>query len=157
MEPSSSEGQNKDLLYFFSKAGRKIGSIFKRKDSLKVENPVKQSPTASVVTSENGSQSEGIVYANALALSEIKKQIPNFPVGSILVRERHDTGTDKTPEAIIAMVKRANGFSDKTNDWEFFVLSKDNLKLQSRETTGSCATCHIRAQKTDWVFLEYLK
>ncbi len=102
------------------------------------------------------SLSQGVVYANALAYTEVKKQRPNFPIGSILVRERHDVSTDETPEMVIAMVKRASGFSAKTKNWEFFVLDGNDLKLRSRETTGSCANCHVRAQKTDWVFLENL-
>jgi len=154
MEPSSSESQNNNIEPFFPKASRKFASLFKGEDMQNFEIPLLQS---SADQDSHSQSSQGIVYANALALPEIKKQNPIFPVGSILVRERHDTGTNDTPEAIIAMVKRTSDFSAKTKDWEFFVLSKDNLKLQSRETTGSCATCHIRAQKTDWVFTEYLK
>jgi len=55
------------------------------------------------------------------------------------------------------MVKRENGFSRKTNDWEFIVLGGADLKMQKRETKGDCAACHSRAEKTDWVFRDYLK
>ena len=92
-----------------------------------------------------------------MAEHEMTKVTPLFTVGSIIVRERNDAGTDSSPEAVIAMVKRSHGFSKKTGDWEFLVLNESSLKLRSRETTGSCATCHIRAQKSDWTFLEHLK
>ncbi len=55
------------------------------------------------------------------------------------------------------MVKRENGFSRKTNDWEFIVLGGADLKMQKRETKGDCAACHSRAEKTDWVFRDDLK
>lgn len=98
----------------------------------------------------------GVVYANALAQAEINKENPQFPVGSIIVREKLVTGNE-TPELVIAMVKREKGFSEKTGDWEFFVFDGKDLKINSRETVGSCSACHINAEKTDWVFRDYLK
>jgi hypothetical protein len=61
------------------------------------------------------------------------------------------------PETVIAMVKREKGFNKKTNDWEFFTFGGADLKMQKRETKGDCAKCHIQAEKTDWVFRDYLK
>lgn len=55
------------------------------------------------------------------------------------------------------MVKREKGFSRKTGDWEFFTFNGADLKIQKRETKGDCAKCHIQAEKTDWVFRDYLK
>jgi hypothetical protein len=98
----------------------------------------------------------GVVYANALAETEIVKENPNFPVGSIIVREKNETAASLTPQIVIAMVKREKGFSEKTGDWEFFVFDGADLRSTLRETTGSCAACHARAEKTDWVFRDYL-
>jgi hypothetical protein len=98
----------------------------------------------------------GVVYANAPAQAEIKKENPQFAVGSIIVREKL-TAEGATPELVIAMVKREKGFSEKTGDWEFFVFDGKDLKINSRETVGSCSACHINAEKTDWVFRDYLK
>ena len=58
---------------------------------------------------------------------------------------------------MIAMVKREKGFSKKTGDWEFLTFSGTDLKLQTRETKSDCSKCHIQAEKTDWVFRDYLK
>lgn len=99
----------------------------------------------------------GVVYANDLAKTEIEKENPNFAVGSIIVREKNETATSETPLSVIAMVKREEGFSKETGDWEFFIFNGADLKMQKRETKGDCATCHIRAEKTDWVFRDYLK
>lgn len=99
----------------------------------------------------------GVVYANDLADAELEKENPQFPVGSIIVREKLDAATSETPQTVIAMVKREKGFSEETGDWEFFVFDGADLKMQRRETKGDCATCHATAAKTDWVFRDYLK
>jgi hypothetical protein len=99
----------------------------------------------------------GMVYANDLAKAEMDKENPQFPVGAIIVREKNETATSEMPQTVIAMVKREKGFSAATGDWEFFVFNGADFKLNSRETTGNCAACHIQAEKTDWVFRDYLK
>lgn len=101
--------------------------------------------------------SYGTVYANDLARAEIEKENPQFPAGAIIVREKHFSATSETPETVIAMVKREKGFSRKTGDWEFFTFAGANLKLQKRETKSDCSKCHAQAEKTDWVFRDYLK
>jgi hypothetical protein len=67
-----------------------------------------------------------------------------YPVGTII---------QLVPQE--AMVKRAKGFSPKTNDWEFFSLdaSATGTKILSRGGAavvnrfgGSCASCHSAAQ-----------
>jgi hypothetical protein len=99
----------------------------------------------------------GVVYANDLAKPEFAKEKPQFPVGSIIVREKNATATSETPQTIIAMVKREKGFSKKTGDWEFFTFNGSDLKLKTRTTVGECAKCHVRAEKNDWVFRDYLQ
>jgi len=127
---------------------------------------------------ENFSGSSGVVYANDLAAGEIKKANPSYPVGSILVREKHPwvdpnsteiqipTPSQKEtrtidelndPEIVIAMVKREKGFSKKTGDWEFFQFKGSELKLELRATKSSCATCHKQVKDEDWVFRTYVK
>jgi hypothetical protein len=119
-----------------------------------VPSPVKQQGTDNAADHQF---SFGVVYANSLANSEILKDDPKFPVGSIIVREKNQTETSLIPQTIIAMVKREKGFSSKTGDWEFIVLNGGNMKLQSRETTGSCSACHVQTEKTDWVFRNYIE
>lgn len=99
----------------------------------------------------------GVVYANELAAPEMKNPLPYFPVGSMIVREKNRTLTAKTPDVVIAMVKRKKGFSTETGDWEFFVLRGLDLNVISRRTKSSCAECHIQAKKSDWVFRDYMK
>jgi hypothetical protein len=99
----------------------------------------------------------GVVYANDLARGEINKENPQFPAGSIIVREKFRFHVNRPPEVVIAMVKREKNFSPKTGDWEFFVFDGKEFDLKQRETVGSCSACHAQAEKTDWVFRDYLK
>jgi hypothetical protein len=145
-EPFSSKGNQKDLVGIFSDFGKELKKIFKSSDKSSQNDAL-----------HDRFFSFGAVYANDLAKAEIEKESPNFPAGSIIVREKNAAATSETPEVVIAMVKREKGFSKKTNDWEFFVFSGADLKVNKRETKGDCASCHQRAEKTDWTFRDYLK
>ena len=81
--------------------------------------------------------------AEALAVARSARG-GTYPVGTII---------QLVPQE--AMVKRAKGFSPKTNDWEFFSLdvSANGTKILSRGGAavvnrfgGSCASCHSAAQ-----------
>lgn len=59
-----------------------------------------------------------------------------------------------------AMVKREAGFSDETNDWEFFFLevseSGTNIATRGKEETvnafgGNCFSCHSLASDNDLI------
>lgn len=106
---------------------------------------------------EKGNQTFARVFANERALPEMTKDAPEFPAGSIIVREKLLRENDPTPEVVTVMIKREKGFSPKSGDWEFFVLEGALGKVEKRETAGSCAKCHTQAGKTDWVFKTYLK
>ena len=99
----------------------------------------------------------GTVYANDLAKPHFAQITPNFPVGSMIVREKRLKIEDEKPQTIIAMVKREKGFNKKTNDWEFFMFDGADLALKKRETKGDCAKCHSQVKDSDFVFKTYLK
>lgn len=106
---------------------------------------------------EKGKVTFARYFANELAQDEIYKTAPQFPVGSIIVREKLLQKTDEKPELVTVMVKREKGFSKKSGDWEFFVVQGDLGKINKQETKGDCAKCHVQAEKTDWVFKTYLR
>lgn len=97
------------------------------------------------------------VYANDMALEQISKDKPVFPVGSMIVREKLLKAEDTTPELVTIMLKREKGFSRKTSDWEYFVIDGALGKVKLSEKTGSCSKCHAQAAETDMVFKTYLK
>lgn len=129
--------------------------------SIRLKNPIRRTEKASKRLDNphenNRTESFGMVYANDLAKAEFEKKEPNFPVGSIIVREKITEINSETPEIFIVMVKREKGFSKKTGDWEFLTFNGADLKLQNRQTKSDCSECHLQAKKTDWVFRNYLK
>ena len=96
------------------------------------------------------------VYANEKAMPAMKKEKTAFPLGSIIVREKLWRADSAEPALVTAMIKRERGFSPATNDWEFFVIDRGLTRIKDRDTVGNCASCHINAKETDWVFKTYL-
>ncbi len=109
------------------------------------------------VSHEETAASYGVVYVNELArhaLLEQKK--PQFPVGSIIVREKLLQQDDAKPQLLVVMVKRERGFNRKANDWEFLMIDGSVSQITQRETTGSCRDCHKKQKDSDYVFRSYL-
>lgn len=137
-----SENNKKDLVDIFKDFGSIAKNLFKAKE--------KPRPA------ETDGFSFGVVYANNLTKLDIREDKPDFPKGSIIIREKRAKADDETPQIILAMVKHEKGFNRKTNDWEFFKFNGSDLKLQKRETKGDCSKCHSQAKKTDFIFQWYL-
>lgn len=91
-------------------------------------------------------------FVNEIGLAEVRKEKPAFPAGTIIAREKLQKADDAAPEVVTVMVKRENGFSKKTGNWEYLVVSGDLKKIIRREKYGDCAACHASAEKTDFVF-----
>lgn len=88
---------------------------------------------------------------------------PSFPVGTIIVREKINAtmlflndNDKRKPELLAVMVKREKGFNPQNKDWEFLVIDGAATKIQQREKTGSCQTCHAQQKADDFVFRTYL-
>ena len=156
---SGSKENQKDLVGIFSDFGRGLKKLFPKKREKPSAAVEKTKNLLALLRADRDSHelTFGVVYANEAAKDEIQKESPQFPTGSIIVREKLSAENAAVPETVIAMVKRAKGFSPETGDWEFFVLDGADLKMRSRETKGDCAACHSRAEKTDWIFRDYLK
>ena len=69
-----------------------------------------------------------------------------------MVREKLKAPNSATPEVLVAMAKRENGFNSKANDWEFLTISGDLKKIVKREKEGKCLQCHASEAKNDFVF-----
>ena len=90
---------------------------------------------------------------NEIGRSGFDRQPFNFPVGSIIVRERLLAGSS-TADQLVVMIKREKSFNRKANGWEFLSVSGDATKVLKRERDGKCLKCHASAAKNDFVFPE---
>jgi hypothetical protein len=111
----------------------------------------------SVASHEESAGSFGVVYVNEPARRALlNEKNPQFPVGSIIVREKLAHLKDAAPQLLAVMFKRERGFNPKANDWEFLILDGDARTVRQRERTGSCQKCHAQQKKSDFVFRTYL-
>ena len=98
----------------------------------------------------------GAVYLNDIARTVLTQTGPLvYPQGAVIVREKLETEAG-SPELLTAMIKRKKGFNPAANDWEFLVVSGDATKINKREKTGACQSCHQSASAKDFVFDNYL-
>ena len=98
----------------------------------------------------------GAVYLNDIARTVLMQSEPLvYPEGAVIVREKLQTEA-ASPELLTAMIKRKKGFNPAANDWEFLVITGDATKINKREKTGTCESCHQSASAKDFVFDNYL-
>jgi len=104
-----------------------------------------------------GTSSFGIIYVNDIARRAMMEMLqPQFPVGSVIVREKMSNVGDGVPQLLAVMVKRERGFNQKANDWEFLLLDGRASAVTMRQKTGECRSCHVSEKKNDFVFRTYL-
>jgi hypothetical protein len=81
---------------------------------------------------------------------------PTFPKGTVIVKQKLGAPTSTEPEALTAMIKRAEGYNPEGGDWEYLVASGDGATIISRGRDESCQKCHSLYKATDFVTRRYL-
>ena len=84
-----------------------------------------------------------MVYANRIATGAAKE----FPVGSILVKEKRLKRDDAKPEGVAYMIKHGKGKFAKSGGWEFGYVPSGK-----QASTAHCVNCHKSSFATDYVF-----
>jgi hypothetical protein len=85
------------------------------------------------------------VYANAAGESTMRQAGKRqFPVGTVIVKEKLAKKTDSTPAALGIMIKRS------ANEWDFAYEEKG--KVSTGENVARCRTCHAAQSDRDSVF-----
>ncbi len=79
-----------------------------------------------------------------------------FPVGSILVKEKHDQNDALSSELLTVMVKHEKGFAPEVGDWEFLVLEGMAKAIVERGQMKTCVDCHATVKQNDYVYADYL-
>lgn len=107
---------------------------------------------------ENPHESKFIrVWVNKIgrkALLEMKT--PNFPVGSMIIKEKLVEENSDTPELLTAMIKRERGYDTAGGDWEYAVLLGSPFKVIASGKLENCQNCHIPQKEDGYVFRDYL-
>ena len=97
------------------------------------------------------------VYVNEAGRQAMMLQLaPEFPTGSMIVKEKLSTSKSQTPELLTAMIKREKGYNPQSGDWEYLVLDGAASHIVRRGKLADCASCHLSYEKTDYVSRIYL-
>ncbi len=86
----------------------------------------------------------------------------NYPVGAVIIKDKWSLdfpGDQKGPELVKrgvgGMIKREKGFDEASGDWEYFY--QENGEAVQSGAIVSCVECHAEAEKTDFVYRNWLK
>lgn len=96
------------------------------------------------------------VYVNKIGKEAMFNNRLNFPIGSIIVKEKFLTKTSTSPELLTVMVKQPKGFNSQCGDWEFLVLDGDVREIKASGKLEKCQSCHLKIEYQDFVFRTYL-
>jgi Cytochrome P460 len=125
---------------------------------VKMERAVAQLCAAAAAIPRNPHQDKFIsVYVNETGRRAMMLQlVPEFPQGSMIVKEKLSTSDSQSPELLTAMIKREKGYNPQSGDWEYLVLDGTARKITRRGKLASCSSCHLGYEKTDYVTRTYL-
>ena len=97
------------------------------------------------------------VFVNSVGRDAMMtKQRPRFPVGSMIVKEKHGSIDSTKPELLTAMIKRQPGFNPGNGDWEYLLLDGDASKIVEQGKLTRCSGCHLAYKNSDYVTRTYL-
>jgi cytochrome P460 len=97
------------------------------------------------------------VYVNDVGRSAMMhKAKPEFPKGTVIVKEKLLAKDSDSPELLTVMVKHGRGFNPTSGDWEYMVLNGSGTKVEGRGQLERCQSCHLLKKQSDYVFRGYL-
>jgi Cytochrome P460 len=97
------------------------------------------------------------VYVNETGREAMMTRLsPEFPQGSLIVKEKLGSKESHAPELLTAMLKREKGYNPESGDWEYMLLDGAASKIVERGRLSSCSVCHAAYSSTDYVTRKYL-
>ncbi len=91
------------------------------------------------------------VYMNVPGINALKTGMTNYPVGTIVMKEKKRNPDQVIPSLFTGMIKREKGYNPEAGDWEFFAANGKGDLIVARGKISSCLDCHSRHQKTDYL------
>jgi hypothetical protein len=96
------------------------------------------------------------VYVTKEQEQILRKRGRDYPVGTVLIKQKFPKVDAKEPELATIMRKRETGYWPQNGDWEYAVISGDQSVVVGRGRIDSCAECHAQYEKTGFVTGVYL-
>lgn len=98
------------------------------------------------------------VYVNRIGQKAMFAKDPQFPEGSVIVKEKSGTEADwRKPVLYTIMRKREAGYNPKVGDWEFSVVAANGTDMQATGKLEKCQLCHVEQRDRAFVFRDYMK
>lgn len=152
-----------------AKGGIRVPAIDYRKDWVALGTwSVDNDATATENEDPEGAKGLHIVYTQPEAI-ESYRRTGKFPDGTILIKELFKTTTEAMTTGTISRAAETEGFFVMVKDsknrfpdnklwglgwgWAFF-KANDTQKTTTKDHVAECKTCHIPAEKTDWVYIQ---
>lgn len=96
------------------------------------------------------------VLVNATGRKAMETGQGEYPVGSLILKQKFFDALGKRTDFYTGMRKREPGYNPTLNDWEFFTLNATGKKITSQGKLKSCMDCHRPYVATDYVTRAYL-
>ncbi|MDB2687538.1 cytochrome P460 family protein [Mariniblastus sp.] len=97
------------------------------------------------------------VFANSVALETIKSGRGEYPLGSIVVKQKYASRLIQNTELFTIMRKMKEGYDDENGNWEYSIVDSTGSNIQLRGREASCIQCHAYYKETDFVSRVYLQ
>jgi Zn-finger protein len=91
------------------------------------------------------------VYMNVPGINALKTGMTNYPVGTLVLKEKRVNQEQVLPSLFTGMIKREKGYNPEAGDWEFFAANGKGNLIVARGRITSCMDCHSKHQKTDYL------
>ena len=85
----------------------------------------------------------------------MRQKRPQFPVGTVIVKEKLARVDSNSPELMTVMVRHAKGYNPENGDWEYLVVGGKGTRIDAQGKLATCQSCHSRAPAEDNVFRSY--
>lgn len=96
------------------------------------------------------------VYVNDIGMKAMLSHVPSqFPVGSVVIKEKLSSPASKTPELLTIMIKRHPGYHEEWGDWEYMVTNGAATKVEADSSFEHCYGCHAAKKSSDYIFRDY--
>ncbi len=82
------------------------------------------------------------VFANEHARKTILSGVGEYPIGSVLVKQKFHTRLAKSTVLFTIMRKMKSGYDNENGNWEYSVVNSTGQQLLSSGRQNSCIGCH---------------
>jgi hypothetical protein len=97
------------------------------------------------------------VYVNEVGKNAmLHKKYPDFPIGTVIVKEKLPSREGGAPELLTAMRKREQDYNPSAGDWEYLVYDGAGTNVEDHGRLETCVACHGMYRRTDFVTRHYV-